>query len=148
VIGLTGSVTGWGETIQACSAGERAPMPSFDRTMIAPLLLEYFPTMEKATSDEWHGFLNAKTGLEIEVDEPNATAFDKWRQALAEQFDFPVWGYTKEKLAEIKRRGEDLKKKEEDRVKGLDAKLALLRAEAPTKTAADLIKDAKQAAKQ
>lgn len=122
-------------------------MSSTDRRMIAPLLLPFFPKMEKATSDEWHGFLNAKTGLEIEIDEPNATAFDKWRQALADQFDTPVWGYTRAQLAEVKRRGEELKALEDQRMEELPARLSLLAKIAPTKTAADLIRDAKLAAK-
>ncbi|HYF36222.1 MAG TPA: hypothetical protein VD994_13090 [Prosthecobacter sp.] len=121
-------------------------MPSTDRTQITPLLLEYFPTMAKATSDEWHGFLNAKTGLEIGIDEPNANAFDEWRKALAGQ-GYPVWGISPERAQRIKERGEELKKKEEERIKALPERLAQLRTEAPTKSAADLIKDAKQAVK-
>ena len=122
-------------------------MASTDRRMIAPLMVPFFPIMEGATSDEWHGFLNAKTGLDIDIYEPNASAFDKWRQALADQNDLPVWGYTKAQLTEIKRRGGELKAKEEERAKGHAERLALLAKVAPTKSAADLIKADKQAVK-
>lgn len=119
-------------------------MAGADRRLIAPLLLPFFPTMEKATSNDWHGFLNAKTGLAIDLSEPNATAFDKWRQALAKQFSLPVWGYTKEQIAAIQAQGEKLVQAEADRVSALPQKLALLNIAAPTKTVADLIKDAKR----
>ncbi len=118
-----------------------------DRRQIAPLLLTHFPTMEKATSDEWHGFLNAETGLAVEIDEPNATAFDKWRKALADQFDLPVWGYTKARLAEIKRRGDEMKAAEDKRQADQAETLRLLAIAAPTKTAQQLIDDTKKAAK-
>ncbi len=122
-------------------------MSSFDRRMIAPLLLDRFPTMAKATSDEWHGFLNARTGLSIDIAEPNGTAFDKWRQALEKQGHADVWGITAERAEAIRKRGEELLKEEAERVKALPDRLEVLRAEAPTKTAEQLIKDAKAAVK-
>ena len=122
-------------------------MPSLDRRQIAPLLLSHFPTMEKATSDEWHGFLNSMTRLEIAIDEPNTTAFDKWRQALEKQGKADVWGISDERAEYIKKRGEEMKKAEEDRVKALPARLAFLATVAPTKTAEQLIKDTKAAVK-
>jgi hypothetical protein len=70
-----------------------------DRTLIAGLLLPHFPEMKGASSGEWHDFLNDKTGLAIPDDEPNATAFDKWREALAAQHNIPVWGETPERAA-------------------------------------------------
>ena len=96
----------------------------------------------------WEPFLKdmaAKTGLDVSVDEPNANAFDRWRQALAADHALPVWNYSPARLAEIKRRGEELKQIEESRIEAQPAKLATLAAEAPTKTWADLIKDAKKA---
>jgi hypothetical protein len=122
-------------------------MSRTDRTLIAPLLSEHFPTMKAASSDEWHGFLNAVTGLNIEIDESNGTAFDKWRQALAEQKALPVWNITEARKEQIRIRGEELKRKEEDRVEALPAKLAALRVSAPTKTAEQLIADTKAAVK-
>ena len=63
---------------------------SIDRRDIAPFLRPYFPSMlETATSDDWHGFLNAQTGLDVSLDEANSSAFDKWRQVLGEK-GFPV----------------------------------------------------------
>ena len=122
-------------------------MPSFDRRLISPLLVSHFPTMAKASSDEWHGFLNAMTGLNIALDESNATAFDKWRQALDKQGKADVCGISNERAEAIRKRGEELKKAEEDRVRALPDKLSALRIAAPTKTAEDLIKDAKAAVK-
>lgn len=116
-----------------------------DRTAIAPLLVEFFPFMEKASSDEWHGFLNAKTGLDIDIAEPNSSAFDSWRQALAAQFDLPVWGYSAARVAAIKARGEELKTLEVARIEAQPQTLLLLAKVAPTKTPADLIRDAKKA---
>lgn len=78
-----------------------------DRREIAPLLLEHFPEMAGSSSDEWHGFLNEATGLNIAIDAPNATAFDAWRQALAAK-DYPVWHTTPAQAEAIKRRGVEL----------------------------------------
>ena len=133
------------------SRTDRAPTstPAYrDRTLIAGFLAEFFPlTFEaKPDSDGWHGFLNAVTGLDIEVWETNAIAFDKWRQAIAAQYGHPVWGYTKEQIAAIKARGEELKRKEDERLARLAETLKLLAAAAPTKTAQQLIDDTKKAA--
>ena len=78
-----------------------------DRREIAPLLLPYFPEMEGASSDEWHAFLDQVTGLATPLDEQNATAFDRWRQALA-AMDVPVWSITAAREATMKARGADL----------------------------------------
>jgi hypothetical protein len=122
-------------------------MPSPDRRLIAPILLSHFPTMEKATSDEWHGFLNAMTGLSIDIDEPNSNAFDKWRQALETQGKADVWGISTERAQRIQERGEELKRLEEARLAALSVTLAALAEEAPTKTAEQLIADAEAAVK-
>lgn len=125
---------------------------SADRRMIAPMMVEFFPTMadteeHKFTSEEWHAFLNAKTGIDVPLHVPNTSAFDAWRIALAAQ-NFPVWNYTAEQVAAIKQRGEELKAKEDARVAALPARLTLLATVAPTKTAQQLIDDTKKAAKQ
>ena len=78
-----------------------------DRREIAPLLLPHFPEMEGASSREWHAFLDQVTGLATPLDEQNATAFDRWRQALA-AMDIPVWSITPSAAATMKARGEAL----------------------------------------
>ena len=122
-------------------------MASRDRTKIARLMVPHFTTMadtrdRKFTSDEWHGFMNAMTGADVPLDEPNATAFDKWRQALAKAKNLPVWTYTPEKIAAIKTRGEELKAEEDARVSVLPLKLVELAKEAPTKSVTEMIRDA------
>lgn len=69
--------------------------------------MPHFPHMEGASSDDWHGFLNAQTGLDVPLDEMNATAFDKWRQSLAQQ-GYPVWGINQKRLDDIAKRGAEL----------------------------------------
>lgn len=123
-------------------------MPSTDRTMIAPLLLEFFPDLEKATSDEWHGFLNAKTGLNVPLSEGNATAFDKWRQALAPILDDErIWPYTPSRIQAMQDATAALMAKEQSRLEAQPATLVKLADIAPTKTAADLVSDTKNAFK-
>jgi hypothetical protein len=78
-----------------------------DRREIAPLLLPHFPEMKGASSDEWHAFLDQVTGLATPLDEQNATAFDRWRQALA-AMDIPVWSITPAAAAAMAARGEQL----------------------------------------
>lgn len=89
-------------------------MPSIDRTAIAPLLLPHFPEMDKATSDDWHAFLNEATGLDIAIDEPNGGAFDKWRQALAAKGYGGVWSHTPAQIEAMKVRGRQLIKNHEE----------------------------------
>lgn len=118
-----------------------------DRRQIAPMMVPYFPSMAdpKLNSDDWHGFLNAMSGLEIEPDEPNATAFDKWREALSAQKGLPVWGYTAEQKQRIRERGEELKRREDERIARQTETLKFLAFAAPTKTAQQLIDDTKKA---
>ena len=78
--------------------------PKLDRRQIAPLLNEHFPEMASATSDEWHVFLNAKTGLDLPFDALNSAAFDEWRKALAEQGYPDVWPYSPARVDEMKAR--------------------------------------------
>ena len=110
-----------------------------DRREIALLLASHFPTMAwDATSAEWGAFLDNITGIVTDPDEPNATAFDKWRQALAGQ-GFPVWGYSKTEVAAMQARGEELKQDEAERISKLPELLASLAKEAPLVTAAELL---------
>lgn len=78
-----------------------------DRTDIAPLLLEHFPQMAGATSEEWHAFLNETTGADVDFLEANASAFDKWRKALA-AMDYPVWHITAAQADAMAARGKEL----------------------------------------
>ena len=121
-------------------------MASTDRTEIAPLMTQYFPDMAKATSDEWHGFMNEITGLEIALDVSNGAAFDAWRQKLAEQ-DFPVWKYTPGRLAKIAIDTETLKARQIKLLAAMDTTLDALRKEAPSVSAKDLLEAAARIAK-
>lgn len=76
-----------------------------DRTEISRLLLPIFPTMAHASSDDWHAFLNHYTGLDVPIDEPNGSAFDKWRQALAAIGHEGVWRHTPAQIEAMKERG-------------------------------------------
>jgi hypothetical protein len=111
----------------------------FDRREIADLLLPHFPTMEAATSNEWHGFLNAETGMAVALDEPNGSAFDKWRKALAAN-GLPVWGLSDDQEQAIAARGAELKALEDQRRAAFPNLLAGLAIEAPNVTVADLLK--------
>lgn len=79
-----------------------------DRTLIAPLLALHYPTMASATSGEWQSFLNELTALAITDDDPNGSAFDRWREALAEKHGLPVWGVSGERKLAIKARVDEL----------------------------------------
>ena len=116
--------------------------PRCDRRAILGLIGPHFPTLPKdISSDELNGFLDVATGLETPLSEPNATAFDRWRQALAAQ-GYPVWGITPERAAAIKARAEELKLEEAARLKELPDLMATLRQDAPLVTAAELLKQA------
>lgn len=102
-----------------------------DRREILGLMKGYFQSLpDDVSSDDLHGFLNAMTGLDVPLDEPNGSAFDKWRQKLAEQ-GVPVWGYSAEQVLENRARGEALKVKEAERRAALPALLIELAKEAP-----------------
>jgi hypothetical protein len=110
-----------------------------DRTAIERLLTPHFPAMAGKSSDEWHGFLNAETGLNVSLDEPNPSAFDAWRKALSEK-GFPVWGVSKARLDAIAEKLAAMQAAEAKRaVQEADA-LARLRQEAPDVSAKDLLK--------
>lgn len=106
-------------------------MSKNDRTLIASLLKDNYPAMAEANSEQWHALLNAETGLSIPEDEPNASAFDKWRQALTEQGKAQVWGVAPEHAAQKKARLKALLE-QQDKLKANESDLlARLRLEAP-----------------
>ena len=110
-----------------------------DRTEIAPFLRLLFPSMTAdKTSHDWHGFLNAMTGLDISLDMDNATAFDQWRIKLADM-GYPTWDHSPSKIAIIAAQGAALKAAEMKRQAELPAKLVLAAVEAPHIVAADLL---------
>jgi hypothetical protein len=119
-------------------------MSSLDRRDISGLLLKYFPTLENATSDEWHGFLDKFTGLETPLDMPNANAFDRWRMALQDK-GFPVFRITPERIAQIKAAAEKLLEAEEKRAAALGATLTELAKAAPSWPSAELMAEHERA---
>ena len=121
-------------------------MASTDRTEIAGLMTQYFPEMAKATSDEWHGFMNEISGIFIMPDIPNTEAFDAWRQALSKQ-GLPVWGYSEERLAVFRKYATKAKMRLAEVLAAQDATLDALRKEAPSVSAKDLLEAAARIAK-
>ena len=110
-----------------------------DRRDIAPLLQPYFATMAvDASSDDWHGFLNAITGLDVSIEEDNASAFDKWRMNLSDK-GYPVWEYSKTRIADIQRLGEIMKAAELARIAALPQTLLTAAIAAPFVTAQALL---------
>ena len=104
-----------------------------DRREILPMMKAHFQSLDdNITSDDLHGFLNAQTGLDVPLSEPNGSAFDKWRQALS-AVGVPVWGYTTEQVQDIKTRGAALKVKEDERKAAQAALLFELAKAAPGK---------------
>lgn len=102
-----------------------------DRTLIAGLLTPHFPTMAEASSSEWQDFLNGVTGLDVSDDMPNGEAFDKWRQALAEQQGLPVWNETQAQAEQRKMRLQNMLAAENKRREQEGDVLLQLRKEAP-----------------
>ena len=115
-------------------AGDRV-----DRTAIAPLLLPHFPEMRGKSSAEWHVFLNRQTGLSVEPDEPNSTAFDAWRKALAVS-GLPVWGMSNARLSAVTERASIMQAAEAKRKMQEAELLSRLKQEAPLVLAKDLLK--------
>lgn len=106
-------------------------MAKNDRTLIAGLLLRFFPTLEGATSSDWQSFLDECTGLTTSDDMPNGEAFDRWRKALAEKQGLPVWGISQEEAEAKKARLAELVADENDRRAKHGETLIALREEAP-----------------
>ena len=76
---------------------------NIDRRDFSTFALKWFPTLEDATSDEWHFFMDKVTGLDTPLDMPNGQAFDRWRQALKDQ-GYPAYEYTATDIAGAKAR--------------------------------------------
>lgn len=109
-----------------------------DRRDISRLMGQYFPNMKGASSDEWHSFMETVTGVEIGRDVPNGVAFDMWRTALADM-GFPVFKWTPEKAAEIKRKTDILLEREQKRAADLGTTLAELAKAAPNWPVAEVL---------
>lgn len=110
-----------------------------DRRLIAPLLSRHFPHMAKASSDEWHGFLDKVTGLETPFLMPNAAAFDRWREKL-QSLGYPV-GIDKARAEKARADADKLVATAEARAADLES----LAKSAPNRTAAELMSDYKAA---
>lgn len=103
-----------------------------------------FPSMASdASSDDWHGFLNSMSGLDVDLLEENSSAFDKWRIALAAQ-GYDTWNSTTAEIAKIKARGDQLMAAEQKRIAAQPALQAALAAAAPSVTAQQILKKAAQ----
>jgi hypothetical protein len=113
-----------------------------DRREISGLLLKYFPTMETASSEEWHYFLDKMTGLETPLDMSNGQAFDQWRMALQEQ-GYPVWKYTPKAIEAMQARAAEMKAAEEKRAADLGTTLVELAKEAPSWPVADVLAESR-----
>jgi hypothetical protein len=113
-----------------------------DRRDIAPFALKWFPTLEDATSDDWHFFLDKVTGIDTPLDMPNASAFDRWRQALAAQ-GYPAYPYTATDVAAAKAKAEAMLADEERRAALVGKSLEALAVEAPNWTVEEMLSSAK-----
>lgn len=109
-----------------------------DRRDIAPSLAAWFPSMTKASSDEWHAFLDNVTGLETPLDMPNGAAFDRWREKLA-GLGYPVFRHTPERIAAMKAKADAMLAAEEARAASHGKTLAELAREAPNWPVADML---------
>lgn len=107
-----------------------------DRRDFAPFALKWFPTLEDATSDDWHFFMDKVTGLTTPLDMPNGQAFDRWRAALAQQ-GYPAHPYTDADIAAAKVRAEAMLEAEQRRAASLGKTLEVLAKEAPNWTVAE-----------
>ena len=112
-----------------------------DRRDFSELALKWFPSLEKATSDEWHFFLDKVTGLDTPLDMPNGSAFDRWRQALAEQ-GYPAWDYATSSES-AKAKAASMLEAEQRRAASLGKTLEALAKEAPNWTVAEMLSSAK-----
>ena len=115
---------------------------NFDRRDIAPLLVQWFPSMEGATSEEWHYFLDKLTDLGTPLDMPNGHAFDRWRDALA-KLGYPVFAYSAADLAAMKVKAEAALAAEQERAASLGKTLVDLAKEAPNWPVAEVLAKAK-----
>lgn len=112
---------------------------NLDRKAIAPLLIKFFPSMDKASSEEWHFFLDKVTGIETPLDMPNAQAFDRWREKLA-TLGYPVFPYQAVDVAAMKAKAAKALEAENARAAKLGTTLEQLAREAPKIPAIELLK--------
>lgn len=113
-----------------------------DRRDFAPFALKWFPTLEDASSDDWHFFMDKVTGLNTPLDMPNGSAFDRWRQALAEQ-GYPAYEYMAKDIAGAQAKATAMLEAEKRRAASLGTTLEALAKEAPNWTVAEMMSKAK-----
>lgn len=115
---------------------------NLDRSDIAPFLAKFFPTMEKASSEEWHFFLDRVCGIETPLDLPNGQAFDRWREKLA-RLGYPVFEYSEADIAGMKAKADAMLAAEEARAASQAKTLVDLAKEAPNWTVAESVSNTK-----
>ena len=98
--------------------------------------------MDKATSEEWHFFLDRVVGIETPLDMPNAQAFDRWREGLS-KLGYPVYPYHAADIAAIKAKADAALETEKQRAAALGKTLVDLANEAPNWPVTDMLKAAK-----
>jgi hypothetical protein len=113
-----------------------------DRRDFAKFALKWFPTLEDASSDDWHFFLDKVTGIDTPLEMPNASAFDRWRQALAAQ-GYPAFPYTATDVAAAKAKATAMLADEERRAALIGKSLEALAVEAPNWTVEEMLSSAK-----
>lgn len=79
-----------------------------DRRLIAPLLAKHFDGIGGMTSDEIGAFLDNLCGTATDPLEDNATAFDRWRKALAGMGYEGVWRHTPASEAALATTGKEM----------------------------------------
>jgi hypothetical protein len=111
---------------------------NLDRRDFANLALKWFPTLEDATSDDWHFFLDKVTGLTTPLDMPNPSAFDRWRKALQEQ-GYPAFKYNDADIAAQKTKADSMLAAEQRRAADIGKTLEALAVEAPNWPVAEML---------
>lgn len=109
-----------------------------DRRLIASFLAKTFPSLEGATSDEWHFFLDKLTGLSTPLDEPNGVAFDRWRAAL-KGLGYDIPQHSSARVAAAMIAADKMFADEKERVASEFAGLMSLRKEAPDWPVAEVL---------
>jgi hypothetical protein len=120
----------------------RVDLMTIDRRDIAPFLIRFFPDMTRASSNEWHFFLDAVCGLETPLDMPNGQAFDRWREKLA-VIGYPVLKYTPADIEAMRSKAEAMAAAEAKRGASMSQTLGELAKEAPNWTAAEVLASTK-----
>jgi hypothetical protein len=120
------------------AANDNGQEMNTDRRDIAPFLLKYFPDMARASSNEWHFFLDNVCGLETPMELSNGEAFDRWRDKLA-RIGYPVQKYTAADIANMKAKAEAMAQAEKARAASIDVTQKALATEAPNWPAAEVL---------